>query len=154
MRFTFSKIVLVMLFGVAAHASAQVRECIDANGKKLYVQDCPYGTVKQREMETNIPVLPAPENSAQSKSMKDRENEFDRRKNAQKNASAAAADDQKKADEAKQICANDKARLDMLQSGRASRRVDPETGDHVAVDDDQRMAEIGRLTSEMQDKCK
>ncbi|HEX8956706.1 MAG TPA: hypothetical protein VF798_10540, partial [Burkholderiaceae bacterium] len=53
-----------------------------------------------------------------------------------------------------QACADARARLDTLQSGRQAKRVDPVTGEHVPMDDDARQSQIAGLKREVADNCK
>ena len=141
------------LFCSATVASAQIVECVDANGKKSYMQACPPGMSKQRNIEEPPPKVPPPK-SAPGKSLSDQEKDFEKRRADRQKADAEAADRERKINEAKQTCSYARQRLEALESGRPSKRVDPESGEHIAMDEGQRQAEINRLNDEVNDNCR
>jgi len=131
---------------------AQVVECIDANGNKSYMQTCPAGTARQREITVPPPVqrtTPA-ERAKESAEIKSEEKAYEQRR--QERLKEAAAEEKKEKDMAqtRQACVEAKRRLEVLSSGRAAARVDPDSGQHVAMDDDARLAEINSLQAKIQ----
>ena len=144
---------LIALLFVSAGAMAQVVECIDANGKKTYAKECPANTVKEKELDHPALVSPgaaaAPDARAR---MADAE--FQQRR-AQRQAHEAEQEQREaEARNAAQACSDARARLDTLQTGRPSRRVDPVTGDHVVSDDTQLQTEIDGLNAQIAQNCK
>ena len=137
-------------------AKAQIVECVDANGKKSYAQACPVGAEKRRDIETPVPA-PAPKpnaaNDAAKKKLEDQEKAFAQRRQERVKAEAKDADEQKKRAEAAQLCEDAQHRLAVLESGRQFKRADPETGEHVPMDQDQRQAEIDKLHAQIRLAC-
>ena len=145
---------LIALLFVSAGAVAQVYECIDANGKKTYAKECPKTSVKEKSLGS--PDVANPGSAAPSLDQKTREanDAYEKRRAEQQKK---AAEDDKQAAEARkaaQACSDARARLDMLSSGRPAQRVDPVTGDHVAVDDAQRQTDIDALNAAIAQNCK
>jgi hypothetical protein len=137
--------------GVSAFVSAQIVECIDANGKKVYTQNCPAGTVKQRDIQESAPVSSksTPSNDASKQKQADQEKAFEQRRAERLKAAAATEEKEKAEEEAQRTCADDQRRLDLLEAGRRFKRVDPDTGEHVSMDENQRQDEINRLTEQI-----
>jgi hypothetical protein len=143
---------LAALLLASVCANAQVYECIDANGRKSYAQECPVNTVKAKEMHPDIVNPGAPVSSTDK--LKALDDAYSKQRAAE---NAKAAEREQKAGDARanaQICADAKARLDALQSGRQTKRVDPVTGEHVPYDDDARQSQIAGLNQEIADTCK
>ncbi len=144
---------LIALLFVSAGAAAQVYECTDANGKKTYSKDCPTTSVKEKEIEGGVSSPGGPGPSMDEKTRKANEAFEKRRVERQKQE----AEEEKRAADARkavQACNDAKARLDMLESGRPARRVDPVTGDHVVSDDSRRQAEIDAMNAQVAQNCK
>ena len=136
---------------------AQIVECVDANGKKIYSQSCPAGAEQKREINQVAPPKPSPSNNASNeaakKALQEQEALFEARRNERLKAEARDEEQQKKSAEAVQLCANAKLRLEVLGSGRQFKRADPETGEHVPMDEDQRQAEIEKMNTQIQNNC-
>ncbi len=148
----FHNLSFITLLLASACASAQVYECIDANGKKSYAQECPANTAKAKEMHPDV-INPGTPVSSPAK-LKALEDAYAKQRAA---ASAKAAEQDQKAEDAHanaQTCADAKARLEALQSGKQTKRVDPLTGDHVPYDDATRQSQIASLNQEIADNCK
>ena len=143
---------LVTLLLASACANAQVYECVDANGKKSYAQECPSNTVKAKEMHPDVVDPGAPSTSpAKLKALNDA---YEKRRAAE-NAKAERQEEQaENARSNEKACADAKARLDALQSGRQTKRVDPVTGEHVPYDDATRQSQIVSLNQEIADTCR
>jgi hypothetical protein len=145
-------------FGWSTLVSAQIVECIDVNGKKAYMQTCPDGTVKQRDIVQPTPappLIPTPlkpglSNDASKQSLNSQEKAFEQRREARLKAVTAAAESEKDVEEARQTCADDRRRLNVLETGRPSKRVDPDTGEHLSMDENQRQGEIEKLNAQIQ----
>ena len=146
------KIALLALLLASACAHAQVFECVDANGKKSFSEKCPADAVKAKEMH---PQVGDPGNPVTSK---DKIKSLDATYTKQRvKANEKAADENDKADDARanaQACADAKARLETLQSGKQYKRVDPVTGEHVPMDDATRQSQIDSLNREIADACR
>ncbi len=145
---------LVALLLVSAGAVAQVYECIDSNGKKTYAKECPTTSVKEKALDGSGVASPGAAVSPSDDKLRQANDAFQQRRAErqmqQMEEERRAADARKAA----QACSDARARLDMLDSGRASRRVDPVTGDHVSVDDNQRQADIDALNTQIAQNCK
>jgi len=149
-------LLVCMLLGLTTLANAQIVECIDANGKKSYAQTCPAGVAKQRDIETPAPARadkPNAANDAAKKKLDDQERAFAQRREERLKADAKEAEQQKKGAEAAQLCADARQRLALLESGRQFKRADPDTGEHVPMDQDQRQAEVDKLHAEIRQAC-
>lgn len=143
------------LLGLSALAHAQVVECIDANGKKSYAQSCPAGA-KQRDIQTPqtpAPAKPSATNDASKKALEDQEKAFAQRRQERLDAQAKEAEQQRKRAEAVVQCAEATRRLELLESGRQAKRADPDTGEHVPMDQDLRQAEIDSLQAKIRATC-
>lgn len=142
----------VSLLLASVCVQAQVYECIDANGKKSYAQECPTNSVKAKEMHPDVINPGAP--VASTSRLKALDDAYTKQRAA---AKAKAAEEDQKADDVRsnaQTCADAKARLEALESGKRTQRVDPATGDHVSYDDATRQSQIGVLHQEVADNCK
>ena len=135
----------LILLGAFLHASAQVVECVDANGKKTYAQSCPNATEKKRDITT-----PNVQSNPGDKSWKTKDEEYEKLR--QKRIDAEKKDDaqQQRAGREAQQCADARRRLDLMESGRQAKRVDPVTGEHVPMDDSSRQAELEKLREQIQ----
>lgn len=152
-------ILTAAVLGSSTLVSAQIVECIDANGVKAFTQTCPNGTVKQREIEepARASTKSGRSNDASNHPLKDEEKAFEQRREERQKAAAAVAEMERNAEEAARTCATDRRLLEVLGTGRPSKRVDSDTGEHVAMDENQRQAEIAKLTSQIQslgDACR
>jgi hypothetical protein len=147
---------MCMMLGLSTLAKAQIVECVDANGKKIYSQSCPAGAEKQRDIEVPAPAKPAkPDaaNDAAQKAQQDQEKAFQQRRTERIKAEADAEAKQKKSVSDAEQCEMAKRRLELLDSGRQYKRADPDTGEHVPMDDDQRQVEIDKLRTQVQTSC-
>ena len=141
------------LLGLSVLAHAQVVECIDANGRKSYAQSCPDGS-KEREIQAlPAPAKPGTATDASKKTMDDQEKAFAKRRQERLDAQAKAAEQERKRAEAVAQCAEATRRLALLESGRQYKRADPDTGQHVEMDQDLRQAEIDGLQATIRETC-
>ena len=141
----------VVLTGVCTVASAQIFECIDANGKLEFTQKCAPGTVKQREVARTRPGEMG-EGAPPQTSYKDEEQAFRRRQLERESVEAKA---QATAAAAEKKCKNARARLSSLETAR---RVyagnDPKTGERRYLDDTERSAETQKARDAVSANCK
>jgi hypothetical protein len=144
---------LCMMLGLSTLAKAQIVECVDANGKKIYSQSCPAGAEKQRDIDVPTPAKPEKSDDAAKKAQQDKENAFQQRRTERIKAEADEDAKQKKVASDAEQCEVSKRRLELLDSGRQYRRADPDTGEHVPMDDNQRQAEIDKLRAQVQASC-
>ncbi len=144
---------LCMMLGLSTLAKAQIVECVDANGKKIYSQSCPAGAEKQRDIDVPTPAKPEKSDDAAKKAQQDKENAFQQRRTERIKAEADEDAKQKKVASDAEQCEVAKRRLELLDSGRQYRRADPDTGEHVPMDDNQRQAEIDKLRAQVQASC-
>jgi hypothetical protein len=135
--------------------SAQIVECIDANGNKTYMQSCPNSMTKKRDVEAPPPVPPKDlsAKAAANKSLAEQEKAFEQRRAAQTKAQAAADAKEKKAKDDAASCAEARRRLDLLGLGKQYKRVDPTTGVPLPVDEDDRQSEINSLNTKIESTC-
>jgi len=134
--------------------SAQVMQCVDANGKKTYMQTCPNNTTKQKEIEAPPVVKPTASTQSAQKKMKNNEKEFEKRRAERLKSEAENQEKEQKAARDSQTCTDARSRLALLQSGRQFKRADPDSGEHVPMDEGQRQSEIDQLNSEISNSCK
>lgn len=145
------------MLGLSTFSMAQIVECVDANGKKIYSQACPAGAEKQRDIEVPAPPPPAKpdaSNDAARKALDEKEKAFARRRDERIKAESKDEEQQNKNIQAAQLCESAKRRLEVLESGRQFKRADPETGEHVPMEEEQRQAEIARLHAQIEVSCK
>lgn len=148
--FSFRYLLFLPLLVLIANVSAQVVECVDANGKKTYAQSCPDSAEKKRDIQAQ-PKLGG--SKPVDDSWKDKERDFEKRRQERLSGTAKDSAQQGKDDQADKRCADAKLRLDALNSGKQSKRVDPVTGDHVPMDDNARQVEIDQLNKDIQSSC-
>jgi hypothetical protein len=110
--------IVIFSFSLYSESRADVFECIDAAGNKVFAQICPKGTVSSKEIVTRT--VPngqgsSPAKGANKKSLQELEEEFRKRQQA-KEDEREKAKDAEKTQEAK--CDADKQRLGNLLNGR------------------------------------
>lgn len=142
------------MLGLTLVAQAQIVECLDANGKKIYSQSCPVGSEKQRDIATPPPPKPAVSNEATKRALDEQEKAFAKRREERLQSEEKNNEAQKKETDDAQQCANAKRRLGLLESGRQFKRADPSTGEHVPMDEAQRQAEIDNLHAQIDASCR
>jgi hypothetical protein len=143
----------LLLFGLLASLTvqAQIYQYKDAAGKTVYSDQPPIGGgMKAKTVSGETPANSA--NPVQ-KSTADRELDFKKRQQEQKEAAdksqKEAADKAARAED----CANARRQLQILESGeRVSSRDDK--GERVFMEDSQRTAEITRTRKYISDSCK
>ena len=153
---TLQRSIALLLLICSIGASAQVVECTDANGKKTYAKDCPAKTVKEREMPNAALASPGTSNAMSADKIRAANAAYEQRRAARQSANdAARAAQGTGADKPNaQACTDAKSRLDAMQTGKQSKRVDPVTGDHVPMDDSQRQTTIDSLNAQVEQYCK
>jgi hypothetical protein len=137
----------ILLFA-ASCSMAQIVECVDANGKKIYAQTCPDNANQKRE----IAVPPPPPKPDDSK-WKAKEADFEKRRQERLKAQSRDTAKEQHQGNSEQECADARRRLAALQSGKPKNRVDPATGDHIAEDENQRQAEMDELQKTIDSSC-
>ena len=151
---TLKNILLVSLLAYSAASMAQLYECTNSDGKKTYAKVCPNDTVKEKELGDPALVSPGPPVTAGADKLKAQNAAFDRRREERKKAEEAAKEKQEDAKNMAQACVDAKRRLQALQSGKQSQRIDPDTGEHVSMSDPDRVAEIDGLNNQVTQNCK
>ena len=131
--------------------SAQIFECIDANGKKEFAQKCSPGTVKQREVAKggtgNLGGGAVPQTSYKEDELAFRQRQLEREANETK-ARAASAD-------AARNCQNARARLVGIENARrVTHGSDPQTGQPHYLDDNERAAATQQARDAVSAYCK
>lgn len=138
----------------AAAASAQIVECTDAKGAKLYTQQCPPGTVKEREVVKGGQYVPQDTSSSPQKSLDVQAAEFRKRQMEREEAEAKTAKEQAEAADAERNCNDARAQLKAIEDGQRIGKFDPDTGERAILGDDERAAEIERARNTVEQWCK
>jgi len=151
MRAAIRVVLVGMLAGVSAGASAQIYECIDANGKLEFTQKCAPGTVRQREVaKTGTGELNGaapPQTSYKDEEQAFRRRQFEREAEEKKERAAAET--------AAKNCKNARARLASIESARrVSGGNDPQTGERRYLDDNERAAATQKARDAVSANCK
>ena len=125
------------LAGSSASASAQIFECIDANGKLEFTQKCAPGTVRQREVAKtgagNPYAASHPKTSYQEQEHAFRQRQFEREANERKEHAAIET--------AVKKCTAARTHLVSIQNARRVRGGnDPKTGEAQYLNDNERVA--------------
>ncbi len=131
--------------------SAQIFECIDANGKKEFAQKCAPGTVKQREVAKGGASNPAggapPQTSYKEEEFAFRQRQLEREANETRARSAAA--------DAAKNCHTARARLAAIENARrVTSGSDPQTGQPRYLDDNERAAATHKARDSVSAYCK
>lgn len=129
---------------------AQIYEYKDASGKTVYTDQLPAGVsgVTRDSGERS-----GSSSSAAQKSVAERDLEFKKRQQEQKEAAAKAQKDSAKAKETKQDCVDARGQLQVFESGERIATRDAQ-GERVYLDDSQRASEIVRLRKLIAEACK
>lgn len=135
-------------------STAQVFECIDAKGKKTYAKICPENTVKERELENPALVSPGTSTAMSPEKIRAANAAYEQRRAARQNAGDGAHDKPSAEQPSAQACTDARSRLEAMQTGKQSKRVDPVTGEHVPMEDSQRQATIDMLNEQVSQNCK
>ena len=145
-------IAAVALLALAPLAgAAQISKCLDASGKVVgYGADCPAGT---RAEATSIRNAPAATEGT-SKSMTDREAEFQKRQTERKESEAKAEKSATENLQRKRACADAQGYLKNLQSGQRIRTTDPKTGERGYMADAEYPKEMARAQKAVGEHCK
>lgn len=146
------RLLTILCLGIldTSTASAQIMECIHADGRKEFAQTCPAGTVNQKQMagkSATRPIDNATETgSSAQKSTNQLEIEFQQRRIAREQAEEKQEREQKAKQER---CAALRQRLSMYQTSNFIKKYDQATGKWNYVEDDQRSATIAQIQSEL-----
>lgn len=142
-------ILLLCILGASA-ASAQIMECIHANGRKEFAQTCPPGTVNQKQMADSSATKPlessADTSTSAQKSTNQLEIEFQQRRIAREQAEEKQEQEQKAK---QQRCAALRQRLSMYQTANFIKKYDQATGKWNYVEDEQRSATVAQIQSDL-----
>lgn len=139
---------------MAASTSAQIFECTDAHGAKLYAEQCPPGTVSERQVVKRGEMTPQSGGAPAPKSLELQNAEFRKRQMEREEAEAKQAKEETKAADARKNCDEARAQLKALEVGQRIARIDPETGERAVLEDDQRPAEIERARKLVEEWCR
>lgn len=151
---------LLVALVASVPAQAQIYQYKDASGKTVISdRPPPGGPAKARTLATEAPAASTGAEGAQAekaaapKSIADRDLEFRKRQQEQKEAADKAQKEAADKAARKEDCARAQRQLQILESGeRVSTRDDK--GERVFMDDSQRNAEIARNRKFVADACK
>lgn len=129
--------------------NAQIYEYKDASGKTVYTDQLPVG-VSSRTRDSGER---ATSSSGTQKSVAERDVEFKKRQQDQKEASEKAQKEAVSKNTIKQGCASERQQLQLLESGERIATRD-EKGERVYMDDAQRAVEIERTRKLVAEACK
>lgn len=145
--------VFLGLFLSCSIAQAQILECRDSNGKKMFAMNCPKGYTQIREVEILSPATETKEEKAHKENVKkrlqEREVDFNARQTKRFENEASDRDAQRLAANS---CAENRKKLKALlivgpvEIGKES------DGTPIYLDDKKRLEQIASL-SEMLSKC-
>ncbi len=145
----FLLITAIALLPTMAHA--QVMKCMGAGGRIEFAAVCPPGTKAEN---TGIRNAPGATSAAPGKSLTERDAEFRKRRmesdQAEKKSESKAVDDADR----KQNCASAQAYLTNLQAGGRVGKTNPQTGERVFLEEENRAAEIVRAKKAVATNCK
>lgn len=133
-------------YAIAHSASAQVVECKDKNGKKIFAQLCPNNSTQVREVPV-VPVHPttAAKAAKSASSWRQANIGFKDRQQAKVNQDNAERDKQRALDEQ---CFQDQKRLLELSSGLPLVAGKDSQGQVILMDDAKRQAELKEKTEQ------
>src|SRR2546427_3275636 len=154
---------LAVAYLVASSAQAQVRKCVDAEGKIIYTQDPCRANTKRGSISRSVIQAPAaaPADSAAKgeaakssapKTAAEQEQAF--RKRQQDQAKAAKESDQKSAEvqRKEENCRNARERLTQYEMGGRQTRID-EKGERYYLEDAQIEQEKARARADVTQSC-
>jgi len=139
---------------MCATAFAQVFECTDAKGGKVYANVCPAGTVQQREVVKKGEGAAAPGGASPAATLQEQDIGFRKRQLERDEAAAKEEQEKAKAQENQAECERARGELKGLESGLRITRTDPETGARTVIGDDERAAEIATAREQVKQWCK
>lgn len=138
------------IIGINQTAQAQILECKDENGKKMFATVCPKGYSQAREVEILKPPTESKEGSLlRAKTMKkllERDAEYRTRQEAKKEAEAIENDNLRKADNA---CYELRKKLKGLQLEGPYQTGKDREGNPIYMDDQTRADKIKELTDKI-----
>lgn len=138
---------------LAAPAYAQVLECRDSNGKKLFTTNCPKGTTQVREVEILSPPTETKEvkeyNAKAKRRLLERDEEYRNKELKKQEADALQRDDQRKLDNK---CYEDKKKLSGLLIEGPIETGKEKDGSPIYMDDKKRLDMIKELSDRLA-KC-
>lgn len=143
----------LLLLGLLASlaAQAQIYQYKDAAGKTVYSDQPPVGGVSKAR--TLAGETPAGNSSAAPKTTADRELDFKKRQQEQKEAADKSQKEAANAATRKEDCAKAQRQLQVFESGERVTSRD-EKGERYFLDDDQRAAELARIRKYVAESCK
>lgn len=159
LRSTKTLIAMICSLAVCDASLAQVFECRDAQGKKIFANSCPAGSSKIKEIAspnsnptgTINPATPSPNPTIWTpKTPAESSREFAEWKKRQEEEEALVRD-QKRADSNK--CYEDQKRLRELLNGQPLKAGVDANGEPVYMDDEKRLEEVKAITERIK-KCK
>lgn len=137
---------LLTLLGISTSSLAQVVECKDKNGKKIFAQVCPNNSTQVREIPV-VPVNPATAAKAakSANSWREANMGFKDRQRAKAHEADAERDKQRAVEEQ---CYQDQKRLLELSSGLPLIDGKDKQGQAILMDDAKRQAELKEKTEQ------
>lgn len=148
-RFAF--LILALAAGIAAQA--QIYQYKDESGKTVISDRPPPSNVRSSRVVGGEAAAPAASASPATKSLADRELEFNKRQKERADRTAKDEKDAAQAEQRKEDCARAQRQLQSLESGeRIAGRDD--NGERYFLDDNQRSQEVARTRKFIADTCK
>ncbi len=145
---------LIVIFVIAflpAAAHAQIMKCIGAGGRIEFAASCPPGTKAE---STGIQNNPGAASATPQKSLSDRDAAFRKRLIEKEETAKKGEEKAQETSDRKQNCDSAQAYLRGLQSGARTAKTDPQTGERVFLEDNERAAEIARAQRAVDTNCK
>lgn len=150
MRPSLSRLISLALIATSFDAAAQVFECKDKDGRKIFSQSCPKQSTQVREIEV-IPFKPPVTNKAgKNANWRQADLGFKDRQQAKIDAESQERDKQRALEEQ---CYQDQKRLSELSSGLPLVDGKDSKGEIILMGDDKRLAEIKEKTEQTK-QCK
>ena len=143
-------VILVLLSG-AAHG--QLFKCVDKSGKVEYASVCPSGTKQEATGIRNTPGAPASA-AAPQKSFAEQDAEFRKRQLEKREAATKEEKKEEQSAERKRACESARSYLAALKSGARMAHVDPNTGERVFLEDQDRSREMADAQRAVDTNCK
>ncbi len=142
----------LLMMAVSVGAYGQLVKCIGNDGKVEYASQCPPGTKEVKTGIKNVPsAAPAP---SQQKSLAESEAEFRKRQMEQQAASNKQAEEAKEAENRKVNCDIARSSLQALESGQRIFKTDPNTGERIYFDDNERARAVTDARRSVDSWCK
>jgi len=138
-----------------ATVAAQVYKWVDKDGKVQYsdTPPPPGATKAEAKKVETVPGGGSASSPTPAKSLQDRSQDFDKRKNDAAEQNKKAGEAQKKSAENDENCKSAKSALSDLESGRPIRRTN-EKGELAYMSDEERQAEVAKAREVVASSCK